>query len=149
MHLKNISHPVLIVGAWFDAQDFYGPFGMYRAMEEFNPKNATYLVMGPWLHGGYGRTDGDTLGNISFGSKTGVYYREKIELPFFNYYLKDKGQMNLPRVQAFETGKNVATGTPAIAGPRRPRRIWISTSMPNRNCLSRRHRTPRRHTTPG
>src|SRR5580700_9380496 len=106
-HLKNINHPVLIVGGWFDAQDFYGPFRMYHAMEEYNPNNKTYLVLGPWLHGGYGRMDGDTLGNISFGSKTGVYYREQIELPFFNYYLKDKGQMTLPRVQAFETGKNV------------------------------------------
>jgi hypothetical protein len=64
-------------------------------------------VIGPWLHGGYARMDGDTLGNISFGSKTGVYYREQIELPFFNYYLKDKGEMKLPKVAAFETGKNV------------------------------------------
>jgi uncharacterized protein len=106
-HLKNINHPVLIVAAWFDAQDFYGPFRMYRAMEEYNPGNRTYLVLGPWLHGGYAHMDGDSLGNISFGSKTGVYYREQIELPFFDYYLKDKGQMTLPRVQAFETGRNV------------------------------------------
>jgi putative CocE/NonD family hydrolase len=106
-HLKNINHPVLIVAAWFDAQDFYGPFRMYRAMEEYNPGNRTYLVLGPWLHGGYAYMDGDSLGNISFGSKTGVYYREQIELPFFDYYLKEKGQMTLPRVQAFETGRNV------------------------------------------
>ena len=106
-HLKNINHPVLIVAAWFDAQDFYGPFRMYRAMEEYNPGNRTYLVLGPWLHGGYAHMDGDSLGNISFGSKTGVYFREQIELPFFDYYLKDKGQMTLPRVQAFETGRNV------------------------------------------
>ncbi len=105
--LKNINHPVLIVAAWFDAQDFWGPFRMYDAMIKNNPNNKTYFILGPWLHGGYGRMDGDTLGNISFGSKTGVYYREKVELPFFNYYLKDKGILNLPRVQAFETGKNM------------------------------------------
>jgi uncharacterized protein len=105
-HLKNISHPVLIVGAWFDAQDFYGPFQMYRAMQEYNPNTKTYFVIGPWLHGGYARMDGDTLGNISFGSKTGVYYREQIELPFFNYYLKDKGDFKMPGIQAFKTGKN-------------------------------------------
>ncbi len=104
--LNNITHPVLIVAGWFDAQDFYGPFRMYRAMLEKNPQNKTYLVIGPWLHGGYARMDGDTLGNISFGSRTGVYYRQQIELPFFNYYLKDKGEMNLPRVAAFETGRN-------------------------------------------
>jgi putative CocE/NonD family hydrolase len=105
-YLKNIDHPVLIVAGWFDAQDFYGPFRMYKAMVENNPRNKTYFVIGPWLHGGYARMDGDTLGNISFGSKTGVYYREQVELPFFNYYLKDKGDLKLPRVLAFETGKN-------------------------------------------
>ena len=104
--LNNINHPVLIVAGWFDAQDFYGPFRMYRALIEINPRNKTYFVIGPWLHGGYARMDGDTLGNISFGSKTGVYYREQIELPFFNYYLKDKGEMKLPKVAAFETGRN-------------------------------------------
>lgn len=104
--LKNIHHPVLIVAAWFDAQDFWGPFRMYDSMLKNNPGNKTYFVLGPWLHGGYARMDGDTLGNINFGSKTGVHYREKIELPFFNYYLKDKGGLKLPNVQAFETGRN-------------------------------------------
>src|SRR5262249_28736465 len=85
-----------------DAQDFWGPFRMYDAMIKNNPKNQTYFIMGPWLHGGYGRMDGDTLGNINFGSKTGGYYREKVELPFFNYYLKDKGKLDLPKGQAFE-----------------------------------------------
>ena len=104
--LVNINHPVLIVAGWFDAQDFYGPFRMYRALVEKNPRNNTYFVIGPWLHGGYARMDGDTLGNISFGSRTGAYYREQIELPFFNYYLKEKGEMKLPKVAAFETGRN-------------------------------------------
>ncbi len=109
-HLKNINHPVLIVGAWFDAQDFYGPFRMYGALQQNSPNNKTYFALGPWLHGGYERMDGDTLGNISFGSKTGVHYREQIELPFFNYYLKDKGDLKLHNVEAFETGKNVWHG---------------------------------------
>jgi putative CocE/NonD family hydrolase len=79
---------------------------MYDALLKNNPANKTYFVLGPWLHGGYGRMDGDSLGHISFGSKTGVFYRENVELPFFNYYLKDKGDLKLPKVQAFETGKN-------------------------------------------
>ncbi len=128
--LNNINHPVLIVAGWFDAQDFYGPFRMYRALIEKNPRNITYFVIGPWLHGGYARMDGDTLGNISFGSKTGVYYREQIELPFFNYYLKDKGEMNLPKVAAFETGRNAWRAgdnwPPAAARP------LNSTWMPSR-----------------
>ena len=104
--LVDIKHPVLIVAAWFDAQDFYGPFRMYRAMKEKNPANKTTLVVGPWLHGGWGRGDGDSLGHIAFGSKTAEYYRTNVELPFINFYLKDKGRLNLAEAIVFETGGN-------------------------------------------
>jgi hypothetical protein len=104
--LGNINHPVLIVAAWFDAQDFYGPFRMYRAMKEKNPANKTSLVVGPWLHGGWARGDGSTLGRIEFGSKTAEHYRTTIELPFFNFHLKDKGRLNLGEAIVFETGAN-------------------------------------------
>ena len=104
--LVGIAHPVLIVAAWFDAQDFYGPFRMYRALKEKSPANKTTLVVGPWLHGGWARGDGDTLGDISFGSKTAARYRTEIELPFFNFYLKDKGKLTLREAVVFETGGN-------------------------------------------
>jgi putative CocE/NonD family hydrolase len=125
--LDNVTHPVLIVASWFDAQDFYGPFRMYRAMKEKNPRNKTTLVVGPWTHGGWSRGDGDVLGDISFGSKTAAHYRSEIELPFFNYYLKEKDpaaafaaarlqrakeagrqadRLNLPEAMVFETGGN-------------------------------------------
>jgi putative CocE/NonD family hydrolase len=105
--LKGINHPVLLVGTWFDAQDFWGPFRMYDAMVKNNPNNLTYYIVGPWLHGGYGSQTGASLGNIEFGSNTGQYYRDKVELPFFNYYLKDKGAFGRPKVEMFETGRNV------------------------------------------
>jgi putative CocE/NonD family hydrolase len=104
--LDNISHPVLIVAGWFDAEDFYGPFRMYRAIEEKNPGNKSVLVVGPWPHGGWARTDGDSLGAIRFESMTGEYFRTRAELPFFNYYLKDKGELDLPEALVFETGGN-------------------------------------------
>jgi hypothetical protein len=62
--------------------------------------------MGPWIHGGWVRTDGSSLGDIGFSSKTGEYYIKNIELPFFNYYLKGKGELNLPEAYVFETGSN-------------------------------------------
>ncbi|UCH94358.1 MAG: CocE/NonD family hydrolase [Candidatus Aminicenantes bacterium] len=46
------------------------------------------------------------LGNIQFGEKTGVYFREKVELPFFLYHLKGKGKPDLPEALVFETGSN-------------------------------------------
>src|SRR5256885_16100591 len=41
-----------------------------------------------------------------FRSKTADYYRTRIELPFFNFYLKDKGRLTLPEAVVFETGGN-------------------------------------------
>lgn len=105
-HLDNIKHPVLNVAGWFDAEDFYGPMSIYYTIEEKNPDNKSILVVGPWLHGGWARMDGDSLGDIRFKLKTGVYFRKKVELPFFNYHLKDKGELNLPEVLVFETGSN-------------------------------------------
>src|SRR5262249_34913197 len=36
-----------------------------------------------------------------------AFYQEKIELPFFLYFLKDKGEMKLPEAYVFESGSNV------------------------------------------
>ena len=46
------------------------------------------------------------LGDIDFGSKTADYYTERVEVPFFNYYLKDQGKLDLPGAFVFETGAN-------------------------------------------
>ncbi|HSR16673.1 MAG TPA: CocE/NonD family hydrolase, partial [Ignavibacteriaceae bacterium] len=62
--------------------------------------------MGPWFHGGWVRSDGSSLGDIKFGSETGKFYVQNIELAFFNYYLKEKGELNLPKAYIFETGSN-------------------------------------------
>jgi len=95
-HLHNIDHAILNVAGWFDAEDFYGPMSIYYTIEKNNPENKSILVVGPWLHGGWSRSDGSSLGNIQFESNTSEYYRKEVEWPFFRYYLKDEGQMNLP-----------------------------------------------------
>jgi putative CocE/NonD family hydrolase len=105
-NLRNIKPAIMVVGGWFDAEDIYGSLQTYQAIEQFNPGIINILVMGPWFHGGWVRSDGSKLGDISFGSKTGEYYIKNIELPFFNYYLKDKGEFNLPEAYVFETGTN-------------------------------------------
>ena len=105
-HMKNITPAVLTVGGWFDAEDLYGPLTIYQAIEKNNPSTHSMMVLGPWFHGGWARSDGDRLGNVSFTQKTSIFYLEQIELPFFNYYLKGKGSLNLSEVYAFETGAN-------------------------------------------
>ena len=105
-HLKNVKPAVLSVGGWFDAEDLYGPLKIYDAIEKQSPSSDYRLVMGPWSHGGFARGNGASFGNIDFGSETSVYYREKVEFPFFNYYLKDKGTPEIPKALIFQTGSN-------------------------------------------
>jgi putative CocE/NonD family hydrolase len=105
-HLKKVAPAVMTVGGWFDAEDLYGPLNTYRAIEKQNPGIFNVLVMGPWRHGGWNRSPGDRLGNISFGDKTAEYYQKKFELPFFEHFLKDKGENKLGEATMFETGAN-------------------------------------------
>ena len=106
-HLTGIKPAVMTVGGWFDQEDPQGPLRMFDFMEHHEPPKTNMLVMGPWNHGGFSRGDGDRLGNVNFGSKTGIYYREKIELPFFMYHLKAKGDGKFPRAYVFQTGLNL------------------------------------------
>ena len=64
-------------------------------------------MLGPWSHGAWTRSDGDWLGTAYFEQKTGEYFREKMEVPFFNHFLKDKGDIsNLKEVNVFDTGSH-------------------------------------------
>lgn len=104
-HLKNIKPAVLIVGGWFDAEDLPGPLKIYEAIERNNPANKSSLMIGPWFHGGWVRSDGSRLGNVSFGIKSSEYYDRHIR-SFFNYHLRGTGELSLPEVSVFETGSN-------------------------------------------
>jgi putative CocE/NonD family hydrolase len=112
-HMKNIKPAVLFVGGWFDAEDLAGPLKLFRALEKNGPSAPTTLVMGPWPHGGWADLDGNKLGNLDFGSKTGEFFRENIELPFFVYHLKGNGdglkiskEGTMPKAWVFQTGTN-------------------------------------------
>ena len=105
-HLKKTSVAVMTVGGWFDAEDLQGTLRIYQALEKQNPETFNVLVMGPWFHGGWASSRGNALGEVTFGSDTSNFYQDKIELPFFNYYLKGTGELRLPEAYVFETGSN-------------------------------------------
>ncbi len=105
-HLKNVKPAVMVVGGWFDQEDLYGPLKTYQAVSSQNPQTPNWLVMGPWIHGGWARGTGESLGNIRFGAKTSAFYQKEIELPVFNHYLKDQPDPKLPKAYIFETGSN-------------------------------------------
>lgn len=104
---RNVRPAVMTVGGWFDAENLWGALETYRAFESQSPARAeNVLVMGPWRHGGWARADGDVLGEISFGQKTSLFYREQIELPFFRRTLKGTSDPAPPEAWVFETGTN-------------------------------------------
>ena len=105
-HVKNIKPAVLTVGGWYDAENLFGALETFKHAEATNPPKNNHLVMGPWVHGGWNRQDGDRLGDVSFNAKTGEFYRDKIEFPFFEYHLKGKGDYAHPKAWVFETGTN-------------------------------------------
>ncbi|HEY7547405.1 MAG TPA: CocE/NonD family hydrolase, partial [Blastocatellia bacterium] len=105
-HLTRVTPAIMTVGGWFDAEDLYGALNVYKAIEKNNPKTYNTIVMGPWCHGCWARTEGDALGDVRFNSKTAPFYRENIEFPFFLYFLKDKTDPKLPEAYVFETGSN-------------------------------------------
>jgi len=105
-HLTGVRPAVLVVGGWYDAEDLFGALHTYQAIEKQNPGATNRLVMGPWTHGAWSRADWSKYGPLNFGQNTAQYYRQQLETPFFNYYLKDKGSFNPAEATVFDTGSN-------------------------------------------
>jgi uncharacterized protein len=106
-HMRNIHCAVLTVGGWFDAEDLQGPFSTFHSIDKNNPGIFNALVVGPWVHGGWARYDGEHLGRAEFDANTGDFYRRSILFPFFEQHLKGASDAKLPKAYVFETGTNV------------------------------------------
>jgi len=104
-HLHDIKPAILTVGGWYDAEDLLGTLETYRTIEKRNPGLQNTIVMGPWRHSGwsYYASPNENRDVFPF-SGTIAYFMEKVELPFFNYYLKGNGALTLPEAVVFETG---------------------------------------------
>lgn len=125
--VTDIKPAVLVVGGLFDAEDCFGAWNLYKAIEEKSKNTDNRLVMGPWFHGGWGgRGDGSYLGHIRFGKKTSEFYQRHIEMPFFNFYLKLKGTVH-----------DIAEATIFFSGENEWRRFneWPSHKMENKNLF--------------
>jgi predicted acyl esterase len=122
-HLTDVRPAVLTVGGWYDAEDLYGALHTYQAIEKQNPKATNRLVMGPWTHGAWSRPDWSKFGPYDFGQNTAQHYRQMLETPFFNYYLKGKGTFGAAEATLFDTGLNQWKDYPA----------WPPRAAENRN----------------
>jgi putative CocE/NonD family hydrolase len=105
-HMKNVHCAVMTVGGWFDAEDCWGALHTYRGTGALNKRISNTLVMGPWYHGMWAGTKGDTFGDMDWGQPTATYFQDRIEFPFFDACLRGNGRPRQPEAQVFETGAN-------------------------------------------
>lgn len=105
---QPLKVPVMLVDSLWDQEDIYGAPAVYKAIKPKDTGNdKVFLVMGPWYHGEE-ISDASSLGALKFHSDTGLYFREKILLPFLNQYLQDgASKADVAPVTAFETGTNI------------------------------------------
>jgi hypothetical protein len=104
--LKNVRPAVLTVGGWFDAENIYGALQVFQALGRQSPATDSRLVMGPWFHGGWERSQGDHLGPVQFGADTSEWFQAEVLFPFFMHHLKDAKTPDLAKATVFETGAN-------------------------------------------
>lgn len=106
-HLREVRPAVLAVGGWYDVYNMYGSLNVYDAIKKQSPDTAAWLVFGPWWHGQWDRRlndKGESVGALNFGQPTSEFFQQKIELPFFEHYLRDGPDPALPAATMFDTG---------------------------------------------
>lgn len=105
--LHSSTVPNLNVAGFWDQEDPWGPWQIFRHAEENDPQHTNFIVAGPWYHGEWQSPKGDSIGLIPFGGhETAREFRENIEAPFFRHYLHDKGEKPSWQASTFQSGSN-------------------------------------------
>ncbi len=103
-HLHSITAAFLTVGGFYDTEDLHGPWWVYGSIEKQSPRADNRLIVGPWSHGGWSNGDGNVLGTLRWNYKTGPFFRDSVEYPFFAHYLAGAPDPKLAKVTVFRTG---------------------------------------------
>ena len=120
LHASTV--PNLNVAGFWDQEDPWGPWQIFRHAAEHDPDHTNFMVAGPWFHGQWWLPKGDSIGLIAHGGhETAREFRETIEAPFFRYYLHGEGQKPSWPATTFQAGSNrwrtYATWPPADSKP--------------------------------
>ncbi len=120
--LHGTSVPNLNVAGFWDQEDPWGPWEIYRRSAQADPSHVNYIVAGPWFHGQWHAARAESIGLVQFGGHdTAAEFREQIEAPWFRYWLHGRGQKFPWKASTFQTGSNqwrtYATWPPAESTP--------------------------------
>ena len=105
--LHSSPVPNLNVAGFWDQEDPWGPWKIFRGAGENDPAGNNLMAAGPWYHGAWHAGKAESIGQIPFGGHdTAVEFRQNIEAPFFRYYLHGKGEKLPWKVSTFQPGAN-------------------------------------------
>jgi putative CocE/NonD family hydrolase len=105
LHASTV--PNLNVAGFWDQEDPWGPWQIFRHAAESDPDHTNFMVAGPWYHGEWHTPKGDSIGMIPFGGhETSREFRENIEAPFFRHYLHGEGDKPAWQASTFQSGSN-------------------------------------------
>src|SRR6266446_4307177 len=105
LHASTV--PNLNVAGFWDQEDPWGPWEIFRHASEHDPDHTNFIVAGPWFHGEWQTAKGDSIGIIPFGGhETAREFRENIEAAFFRHYLHGVGEKPDWQASTFQTGSN-------------------------------------------
>ncbi|MGC1869408.1 MAG: CocE/NonD family hydrolase, partial [Acidobacteriaceae bacterium] len=120
--LHSSTVPNLNVAGFWDQEDPWGPWQIFRHAQQHDPDHDNFMVAGPWYHGEWQTPVGDRIGIVPFGGhKTALEFRRNIQAAFFRYYLHGEGNKPNWEVTTFQTGTNTwhsyATWPPTDSKP--------------------------------
>jgi putative CocE/NonD family hydrolase len=105
LHASTV--PNLNVAGFWDQEDPWGPWQIFRHAAQSDPDHTNLMVAGPWYHGEWQSPKGDSIGIIPFGGhETAREFRETLEAPFFRYYLHGEGEKPAWQASTFQSGSN-------------------------------------------
>lgn len=100
--------PNLIVAGFWDPEDPWGPWELFRRSAKNDPNHNTYIVAGPWYHGQWQSETAERIGRIEFGGHdTAREFRQDIQAPFFRHFLHGKDERPAWRAKVFQSGSHI------------------------------------------
>ena len=118
--------PNLNVAGFWDQEDPWGPWEIYRRSELSDPNHLNVIVAGPWFHGQWHNAKAESIGLIPFGGHdTALEFREQIEAPWFRYWLHGKGEKFPWKASTFQTGSNAWRTYPTWPPPSTPTKLYL------------------------
>ena len=102
--LGRTTVPTLNVAGYWDQEDPWGSWQIWRRQKKDDPNNLSAMVAGPWAHGWWSRPGTTALGRIPYGVDASTEFLEKVQAPFFRYWLHSEGPRPDGGVTSFQSG---------------------------------------------